>query len=428
MLLVDRKLFPEPQAMNESETRIELWRRLLQPSSGKLLAELEAGDLHRISWLQTLRESWGGELVSVALELVEARRRAAVKFPLQESLVADIAGVEQATGALTANHKAERFKRLAPPRIHDLCCGIGGDGMALASVAPTRAYDVSPLRAWMCGENLREAEQAADCRCEDVETLELEGETIHLDPSRRESDLKGRGQGRRAWAYRDYKPGPDFIRDLLERNPDSAVKLGPGIDVGELPSLERMEVEFIQESGRLVQAVLWSGALVENDGQHTATLLPGGEQVSGHPGPLTGDSGGRLDRWIAVPALSLERSSLTGCLCREHGLEEMAPGLGLLTSEVEAPAPWFTSYEVLESMPWRPRRTAAWLAERDAGIVDVKTRGGAVDPEQARKRLRGKGTNHFVVFVLRLGRKIIAAICRPPASGQAPGAPVARSR
>ena len=106
----------------------------------------------------------------------------------------------------------------------------------------------------------------------------------------------------------------------------------------------------------------------------------------------------------------------------------MAPGLGLLTSEVEAPAPWFTSYEVLESMPWRPRRTAAWLAERDAGIVDVKTRGGAVDPEQARKRLRGKGTNHFVVFVLRLGRKIIAAICRPPASGQAPGAPVARSR
>ena len=63
MLLVDRKLFPEPQAMNESETRIELWRRLLQPSSGELLAELEAGDLHRISWLQTLRESWGGELV-----------------------------------------------------------------------------------------------------------------------------------------------------------------------------------------------------------------------------------------------------------------------------------------------------------------------------------------------------------------------------
>jgi len=409
--------------MNEPETRIELWKRLLQPSSGELLAELETGDLHRISWLQALRESWGGELVSAALELVEARRRAAVKFPLQESLVADIAGVEQATGSLTASHKAERFKRLAPPRIHDLCCGIGGDGMALASVASIWACDVSPLRAWMCGENLSEAKHAADCRCEDVETLELEGEAIHLDPSRREGDLEGRGRGRRAWAYRDYKPGPDFIRTLLERNPDSAVKLGPGVDVGELPALERMEVEFIQESGRLVQAVLWSGALAENDGQHTATLLPGGGQVSGLPGRPPVDSGGRLDRWIAVPALSLERSGLVGSLCREHALEEMAPGLGLFTSEAEAPAPWFTSYEVLESMPWRPRRTAAWLAERDAGVVDVKTRGGAVDPEQARKRLRGKGSNHFVVFVLRLGRKVIAAICRSPTSGQTPGSP-----
>ena len=176
MLLADRKLSPEFQAMNESETLIELWKRLLEPSSGELLAELEAGDLHRISWLQGLRESWGGELVSVALELVEARRRAAVKFPLGESLVADIAGVEQATGALTASHKAERFKRLAPTRIHDLCCGIGGDGMALAAVAPTRAYDISPLRAWMCGENLRAAGQDVDCRCEDVEALSL----IHI--------------------------------------------------------------------------------------------------------------------------------------------------------------------------------------------------------------------------------------------------------
>ena len=87
MLLVARKLFPEIPAMNEPETRIELWKRLLQPSSGELLAELAAGDLHRISWLQALRESWGGELVSVGLELVEARRRAAVKFQIATNRV-----------------------------------------------------------------------------------------------------------------------------------------------------------------------------------------------------------------------------------------------------------------------------------------------------------------------------------------------------
>jgi len=93
----------------------------------------------------------------------------------------------------------------------------------------------------------------------------------------------------------------------------------------------------------------------------------------------------------------------------------MAAGLGLLTGLSAVPAPWFTSYEVLESMPWRPRKVAAWLARRDAGLVEVKTRGGAVNPEEARKKLRGKGGRPFIVFVLRLGRKLIAAVCNPPA-------------
>ena len=65
-------------------------------------------------------------------------------------------------------------------------------------------------------------------------------------------------------------------------------------------------------------------------------------------------------------------------------------------------------------MPWRPRKVAAWLAGRSAGIVDVKTRGGAVNPEEARKKLRGKGDSPFVVFVLRLGRKVAAVICKAP--------------
>ena len=401
--------------MNDQKSRIELWQRLLEPSSLELLEETAGGDPREVSWIQGLRERWGGELAAAALELAGARRRAVKKFPDFPGLVADIAGVEQATGALTAHHKAERFARLAPARIHDLCCGIGGDALALASVSPTRAVDIDPLRAWMCGENLRLAGLDASCRCEDVETLALEGEVVHLDPSRRETDRQGRGRGRRAWNYSDYRPGPGFIAELLERNPDFAVKLGPGIDVGELPSLDRMEVEFIQESGRLVQAVLWGGRLVENPGRHTASLLPEGAQVSGLPGPPPCESVQSLDNWIVVPAAALERAGLAGSLCEEHGLREMAAGLGLLTGLSAVPAPWFTSYEVLESMPWRPRKVAAWLARRDAGLVEVKTRGGAVNPEEARKKLRGKGGRPFIVFVLRLGRKLIAAVCNPPA-------------
>ena len=400
--------------MNDQNDSMPHWRRLLEPSSAELLKEAESGDFRQASRLERLRDRWGGGLAAAALELVAARRSGAAKFPSLPGLVGDVAGVEQATGFLVAQHKAARFSRLAPSRIYDLCCGIGGDALALAAVAHTRAFDVDPLRAWMCGRNLEEAGLAGESCCEKVEGLALEGEVVHIDPSRREEDHAGGGRGRRAWSYRDYRPGPEFIETLLARNPDSAVKLGPGVRIDDLPLSENSELELIEDSGRLVQAVLWSGRLALNPGQHTASLLPLGEHLSGRPAPLPCSAAAGPEQWIAVAAPSLERAGLLAGACDDHGLVELAAGLGILTGASPAPEPWFKSYEVLEAMPWRPRKVAAWLAGRSAGIVDVKTRGGAVNPEEARKKLRGKGDSPFVVFVLRLGRKVAAVICKAP--------------
>ena len=400
--------------MNDQNDSMTYWRRLLEPASAELLKEAESGDFRQASRLERLRERWGGGLTAAALELVAARRSGAAKFPSLPALVGDVAGVEQATGFLVAQHKAARFSRLSPPRIYDLCCGIGGDALALAAVARTRACDIDPLRAWMCGRNLEEAGLVGESACEDVESLGLEGEVVHIDPSRREEDRAGGGRGRRAWSYHDYRPGPEFIESLLARNPDSAVKLGPGVRIEELPLSENSELEFIEDSGRLVQAVLWSGRLALNPGQHTASLLPLGEHLSGRPAPLPCSPAAGPEQWIAVAAPSLERAGLLAGACDDHGLAEMAAGLGILTGASPVPEPWFKSYEVLESMPWRPRKVAAWLAGHDAGIVDVKTRGGAVNPEEARKKLRGGGDSRFIVFILRLGKKVVAIICAPP--------------
>ncbi|NBC11043.1 MAG: class I SAM-dependent methyltransferase, partial [Planctomycetes bacterium] len=79
-----------------------------------------------------LRRLGRPELVRMAIELVTARRRAAGKLRHAGRIMADTAGVEQATGSDVARHKAGRFAELAPRRLVDLCCGIGGDAMALA--------------------------------------------------------------------------------------------------------------------------------------------------------------------------------------------------------------------------------------------------------------------------------------------------------
>jgi hypothetical protein len=70
----------------------------------------------------------------------------------------------------------------------------------------------------------------------------------------------------------------------------------------------------------------------------------------------------------------------------------------------------FTAFGVLAHMPWIEKNVRAWLKEHDGGIVEVKTRGRAVDPDLVQKHLRGTGGQAYTVFVLRLGRAIEAFV------------------
>ena len=70
-----------------------------------------------------------------------------------------------------------------------------------------------------------------------------------------------------------------------------------------------------------------------------------------------------------------------------------------------------TAFEVLEDLPFREKKVAAWLRENDAGEVTVKTRGRACEPDPLARRWSGAGPSRFVVFVLRLGTAVRAFVC-----------------
>ena len=63
-------------------------------------------------------------------------------------------------------------------------------------------------------------------------------------------------------------------------------------------------------------------------------------------------------------------------------------------------------------MPWREKKVAAWLRAHDVGEVVVKTRDKVVDPDIVSLRLRGEGRGVFTVFVLRVGKKLVAWVTR----------------
>jgi len=88
------------------------------------------------------------------------------------------------------------------------------------------------------------------------------------------------------------------------------------------------------------------------------------------------------------------------------------PKLGLLTSDRVIDSPWVTGFELIERQPWRPKRVRQWLAAHDAGLIEVKTRGKACDPDKEQQRLRGAGDTPYTVFVLRFDTKVQALITK----------------
>jgi hypothetical protein len=389
------------------ESPVPLWERLMEPSNDALREAAGRVEVFDAAAIEGLRRHWPVELVAAAVELTLARRKARRKFPHADELVADVAGVEQATSHLVAEHKARRYAALPTHQrsraVVDLCCGIGGDAMSLTRVAAVRGIDVSPLRAWMTARNAGCPAEAADVR-----SRPLDGAIFHLDPARR-SALRTE---RRFWRYEDCEPGPDFIERLLRTCPDGAIKLGPGVDFDALPPGEDREVEIINERGTLVQAILWCGRLALHAGARTATRLPESLSCTGVPRPWPRPPVGGFGRFLVLVDPAVERAGLAGVVCRTLPVDEVHPGLGVLTSDEPVDDPWLTMFEVLARMPWRIERIGAWLEANGAGVVEVKTRGGAIDPDDVQRRVRGSGAASFTLFGLRLDRKLVAVITR----------------
>ena len=81
------------------------------------------------------------------------------------------------------------------------------------------------------------------------------------------------------------------------------------------------------------------------------------------------------------PNLGLEHAKLHGTLAREFGLWELAHGLGLLFGNELIDLTWFNAFEVLACTTLRLEKVARALKEHGSGEVEVKTRGGVVDPD-----------------------------------------------
>ncbi|MGY3680349.1 hypothetical protein ACVWXU_003972 [Streptomyces sp. TE33382] len=244
---------------------------LRTPEGTGLLAALRDHDpAQELATATRLRRTHPADLVSAALGQARLRQRAVAKFGAEDAyrMFFTPNGVEQATRTSVAAHRAGRFASLGVRSVADLCCGIGGDAIALARAGiRVLAVDRDPLTAEVARANA-EALGLADLvevRCADVTEIGTAAyDAVFVDPARR----GGRG---RIFDPEAYSPPLSWATAAALKAPRAALKIAPGIPHEAIGP--QAEAEWISDGGDVKEAVLWFGEGF-TAGSYRATLLP----------------------------------------------------------------------------------------------------------------------------------------------------------
>ncbi|GHG00336.1 THUMP-like domain-containing protein [Streptomyces hydrogenans] len=387
-------------------TDLASFAALLSPEGQTLLAALRDYDPAReLAVASRLRRDHPAELVSAALGQARLRQRAVAKFGAEDAyrMYFTPNGVEQSTRASVGAHRAARLGELGVRSVADLCSGIGGDALALARAGVSvLAVDRDPLTAEVARANAAALGLAdlIEVRCADVTEIDTSPyDAVFVDPARR----GGRG---RIFDPEAYSPPLSWAVEAARKAPRAALKIAPGIPHETVPA--EAEAEWISDGGDVKEAVLWFGT---EPGARRATLLPSGTSLLGRglPDPAVRPVG----RYLYEPDGAVIRAHLVSEVAEELSGGLIDETIAYVTSDVLAPTPYASAYEITDVLPFNLKKLKALLREREVGVLTVKKRGSAVEPEEIRRKVRPKGPNAATVLLTRVAGAPTMLIGRP---------------
>ncbi|MFF3977641.1 methyltransferase domain-containing protein [Streptomyces sp. NPDC001828] len=371
---------------------------LLADEGRALLASLREYDpSQELAVATRLRREHDAGLVSAALGQARLRQRAVAKFGAADAhrMFFTPNGVEQSTRASVATHRAKAFAARGVRAVADLCCGIGGDALALARAGiSVLAVDRDPLTAAVARANA-EALGLADLievRCADVTDIDTAPyDAVFVDPARR----GGRG---RIFDPEAYSPPLSWAVSAALAAPFAALKIAPGIPHEAIPP--GAEAEWISDGGDVKEAVLWFGTGV-TPGAVRATLLPASAGLWA-AAPLAAPPVGPVGRYLYEPDGAVIRAHLVAEIVERCGGRLIDETIAYVTSDEVYESPYVSGYEITDQLPFNLKKLKALLREREVGVLTVKKRGSAVEPEEIRRRVKPAGPHAATVFLTRV--------------------------
>ena len=362
---------------------------------------------------ERLRAVLDAERSALVLTQIDLRDRAATKFADAARMLFTRAGLEQSTSEQIAHHRAGRFA--GSPHIVDLCCGIGGDLMAMAALqVPLTAVDLDPVHLFLAEYNARLVDPNVQLTTilADVREVEIDPmAAVFIDPARRTAGGKRVGY--------QSEPPIDWAIGLAYRANAVAIKTAPGIPHDLLP--EGWEMEHISLGPDLKEAVMWSPGLAGEFAGHAQYRVPPHRATVIAGSDVHSIRGSHIDvlhtvepmpgQWLHDVNPAVTNAGMVWELAEAIEANLIDSQIGFLVSDSPATSPFSTSYRVLEVLPWHEKRVKQALVALDAGPVDIRRRGLAGDVPTITKRLRGTGKQRILLAMTRVDDRPTAIIC-----------------
>lgn len=365
----------------------------------EIFATISASCDDELALQSRLRQTYPPEIVRSAIQLDELRQRAASKFSRAAEMWFDRVGLEQATSEPVARHKAARFSG----EVDDLCCGIGGDALALASHCDVRAIDrkswLTLMATWNAeafGVASRLTSVVGDCT-QLVNTERL----VHLDPDRRTG-------ARRSTRIEDYVPSLNFMNELIDSAPGGSIKLSPASNFG--GKFPGCEIELVSLHGECKEAIVWFGSLA-SDVSWRATLLPQATTIAGEPLSAEAEVS-PVQQYIYDPDPALVRSGLLDVAACELDLCRLDDAEEYLTSQQLVNSDFVTPFAVVAELPHSKKQIRRYFREQPFGSVEIKSRHLKVDVDKFRRKLTLTGEGPITLIFARVGGRSRALVCR----------------
>ncbi|OAH16272.1 23S rRNA methyluridine methyltransferase [Streptomyces jeddahensis] len=393
-----------------SADSVSAFSALLTDEGRALLDEVRDIDpAQELTVATRLRREHPAALVSAAIGQARLRQRAAAKFGAADAgrMFFTPNGVEQSTRASVATYRAGRFADLGVRSVADLCSGIGGDAIALARAGiSVLAVDRDPLTCAVARANAETLGLGGLIEVREADVTEVDTgsyDAVFVDPARR----GGRG---RVFDPEAYSPPLSWAVGAARTAPRAALKIAPGIPHETIPA--DAEAEWISDHGDVKEAVLWFGT---EPGTVRATLLPGPRSLTGRglPDPAVRPVG----RYLYEPDGAVIRAHLVAEVAEDVGGGLIDETIAYVTADELRPTPYAAAYDITDQLPFNVKRLKALLRERGVGILTVKKRGSAVEPEELRRKVRPQGPNSATVFLTRVAGAPTMLVGHPAATG-----------